>query len=278
MKPSESALIVPKGMKELAWPVDNTIPVLAYAFKRKAEENWSLSHSHTCGQLIALRKGLVTVEAGAARWMFPSPRCVWIPPGYEHCGRSLGSAAGAMVYLSAPACRGLATRPCVFGLSQLLFSVVYRMAAWCPSQDVNAAQKHLIAVLRDEIRRPHHERFHLPMPRDERLARVSHTFLQDVADNRTLDDWAGCANMARRTFMRAFSAEVGMTFGQWRRQARLLAALEMLADGEPVTNAAVAVGYDSVSAFINMFRTVMGSTPQQYLRSQRDPYAREESK
>jgi AraC-like DNA-binding protein len=35
--------------------------------------------------------------------------------------------------------------------------------------------------------------------------------------------------MARRTFMRAFSAQAGTSFDGWRQQARLFAALEMLA-------------------------------------------------
>jgi AraC-like DNA-binding protein len=66
--------------------------------------------------------------------------------------------------------------------------------------------------------------------------------------------------------MRVFSAEVGMTFGRWRQQARLFAAIEMLVEGKSVTEAAVSVGYDSVSAFIQMFRTMLGSTPQAYFQ------------
>ena len=78
------------------------------------------------------------------------------------------------------------------------------------------------------------------------------------------------AGMARRTFMRAFSTEAGMPFGRWRQQARLFAALEMLAERKSVTETAMAVGYDSVSAFIQMFRTSLGATPQAYLRSNRE--------
>jgi transcriptional regulator GlxA family with amidase domain len=73
--------------------------------------------------------------------------------------------------------------------------------------------------------------------------------------------------MARRTFMRSFSAEVGMSFGRWRQQARLFAALEMLAQSKSVTEVAIAVGYDSVSAFIEIFRKMLGTTPQIYFRS-----------
>jgi AraC-like DNA-binding protein len=111
----------------------------------------------------------------------------------------------------------------------------------------------------------------LPLPGDERLARVAHALLDDVGDDRGLDDWAHFAGMSRRAFMRAFSAEVGMSFGRWRQQARLFAALEMLAQGKSVTEAAVAVGYDSVSAFIEMFRKMLGTTPQMYFRSKQEP-------
>ena len=90
--------------------------------------------------------------------------------------------------------------------------------------------------------------------------------LEDVGEDRTLDDWAHLAGMARRTFMRAFSAQVGMSFGRWRQQARLFAALEMLAQSKSVTEVAIAVGYDSVSTFIEMFRTMLGTTPQRYFR------------
>jgi methylphosphotriester-DNA--protein-cysteine methyltransferase len=63
-----------------------------------------------------------------------------------------------------------------------------------------------------------------------------------------------------------FRLDAGMSFGRWRQQARLFAALEMLAQKKSVTEVAIAVGYDSVSAFIEMFRTMLGTTPQTYFR------------
>ena len=52
------------------------------------------------------------------------------------------------------------------------------------------------------------------------------------------------------------------------QQARLFAALEILVQGKSVTEAAIAVGYNSVSAFVETFRAMMRNTPQKYLRSQ----------
>ena len=108
----------------------------------------------------------------------------------------------------------------------------------------------------------------LTIPTEERLARVADALLDDIADDRTLDAWADVAGMARRTFMRAFSAQAGMSFGRWRQQARLFAALEMLAQRKSVTEVSIAVGFDNVSTFIEMFRAMRGTIPQTILSKQ----------
>jgi len=258
-----------KNMEELRRLYDSDTPVLAYDFKRRMVEGWTPEHSHHRGQLVALTQGLLIVETGNERWMFPSQRCAWTPPNCKHAARSVGGAAGSMVDLSPEMCRGLPKTPCVFNTSELLFAIVHRMVGWDLRQPLDAAKKHLIATLRDEIRQPDRQPLRLTIPREERLARVADALLDDVGDDRTLDDWAHLAGMARRTFMRAFSAQAGMSFGRWRQQARLFAALEMLAQSESVTEVAIAVGYDSVSAFIEMFRTMLGTTPQRYFRGRR---------
>src|SRR6266576_1954803 len=236
---------------------------------RRMVEGWTPEHSHHRGQLVALTQGLLIVETGNERWMFPSQRCAWTPPNCKHAARSVGGAAGSMVDLSPEMCRGLPKTPCMFNSSELLFAIVHRMVGWDLRQPLSTAKKRLITTLRDEIRQPDRQPLRLTIPREEGLARVADALLDDVGDDRTLDDWAHLAGMARRTFMRAFSAQAGMSFGRWRQQARLFAALEMLAQSKSVTEVAIAVGYDSVSAFIEMFRTMLGTTPQRYFRGRR---------
>ena len=67
-----------------------------------------------------------------------------------------------------------------------------------------------------------------------------------------------------KTIQRLFMKETGMTFGQWRQQARLLRALELLADGEKIIDIALRLGYDSPGAFATMFRKHFGQTPSQF--------------
>lgn len=260
-----------RNMEELRRLYDSDTPVLAYDFKRRMVEGWTPEHSHARGQLVALTQGVLIVEAGSERWMFPSQRCAWIPPNCRHAARSVGGAAGAMVDVSPEMCRGLPKSPCTFQSSELLFAIVHRMVGWELGQALSPEKKRLITTLRDEIRHPDEQTLRLTIPREERLARVADALLDDVGEDRTLDGWARVAGMSRRTFMRAFSAEAGMSFGRWRQQARLFAALEMLAQRKSVTEVAMAVGYDSVSAFIEMFRTMLGSTPQTYFRGRQEP-------
>ena len=64
----------------------------------------------------------------------------------------------------------------------------------------------------------------------------------------------------------AFLAETGLTIGAWRQRQRLLRALELLAQGEPVTTVALAVGYRTPSAFTAMFHEQLGTTPTRYFQ------------
>jgi AraC-like DNA-binding protein len=61
--------------------------------------------------------------------------------------------------------------------------------------------------------------------------------------------------------------EAGMTVAEWRRRLRLLHAVRLLAEGEPVTTVALEIGYSSVSAFIAVIRKAFGATPGRYATS-----------
>jgi len=58
--------------------------------------------------------------------------------------------------------------------------------------------------------------------------------------------------------------ETGFTFSAWRQRARLLRALEMLAESVPVTTIALELGYSTPSTFISLFKRSFGVTPAAY--------------
>jgi AraC-like DNA-binding protein len=107
------------------------------------------------------------------------------------------------------------------------------------------------------------------MPAEERARQVAEALAADPADGRTLAEWGRQVGASARTLARAFTAGTGLPFGRWRGLLRLQAAIAALAAGEPVSNVARHVGYESPSAFVAAFRRETGMTPAAYFRSDR---------
>lgn len=110
---------------------------------------------------------------------------------------------------------------------------------------------------------------HAPLPSDPRLARVCRKLFDAPSTAIGLDVMAADAGMSRRSFTRNFRVQTGVSFGQWRQQVCLLAAIERLSRGQPVTRVALDLGYESASAFVAAFRRVLDTTPSQYLEVRR---------
>ena len=110
----------------------------------------------------------------------------------------------------------------------------------------------------------------LPMPRDAKLNQLCHALLDAPGDQRPLEAWAATINTSARTLARHFQSETGLSFGAWRQQARVLEAMGRLANGAPVTQVALDLGYESVSAFSAMFRRASGASPSEYRRPAAD--------
>ena len=104
-----------------------------------------------------------------------------------------------------------------------------------------------------------------PLPDDPKLLRVCDLIVKVPADRRSLDDLARIAGMSRRSFTRRFKQETGMSLSLWRQQIRLQEALSMLLTGTPVNIAARNVGYESTSAFTEIFYRTFGVSPGRYV-------------
>ena len=121
-------------------------------------------------------------------------------------------------------------------------------------------------VFLDQLKTTPEVPLHLPQPKSERLQTLTTSLQQNPADNRPLQYWADQIGCSERTLARRFHKETGMTFGQWRQQARLLEALSRIASGQPIASIAQDLGYSSQSAFISMFRKALGKTPTRYFQ------------
>lgn len=109
------------------------------------------------------------------------------------------------------------------------------------------------------------ERFHLPLPSDPRLRTIAEAMAADPADRATIGEWARRVAMSERTLSRLILRETGMSFGRWRQQFQIVFAMERLTGGDLVQSVAFDLGYESVSAFITMFKKLLGHPPGRFL-------------
>ena len=103
------------------------------------------------------------------------------------------------------------------------------------------------------------------LPREPRALAAAEAVLKNPAQCQTLA--ALCANVgvSVRTLERVFRKEVGAHFESWRRQVRLMKAVELLVAGCSVKEAAYGVGYRQCSAFVDAFRRSFGATPKAWI-------------
>jgi predicted enzyme related to lactoylglutathione lyase/AraC-like DNA-binding protein len=104
----------------------------------------------------------------------------------------------------------------------------------------------------------------LPLPRDPRALRLAHHLLSSPADKQGLESLVILTGPSLRTLQRCFFEETGMTIEAWRQKARLVHSASALAEGASVTDASLACGYESLSAYIAAFRRQFGVTPKRF--------------
>jgi AraC-like DNA-binding protein len=225
-------------------------------------------HAHADhAQLVYVAQGVLTVRAGGERWVVPTGRAVWVPPGERHGLEAAGRVAAKHLYLPRRLAAVLPARCRVVHVSPLLRELVLELADGEPLRASVPRERRAIAFLVDQIATVPVVPLTLSFPEDPRARRLADVLQASPEDRAGVDLLARRAGASRRTLERLFAAETGLTIGRWRQQARLLRALELLGERRSVSEVAPAVGYDSPSAFIAMFTAALGTTPSRYFKT-----------
>src|SRR5207244_5587530 len=94
---------------------------------------------------------------------------------------------------------------------------------------------------------------------------------EDPSDRSTLAQWASRVALSESSLARLVARETGLTFGRWRQQLHLIVAIRELASGASVQQVSADLGYESVTAFITMFKKALGKPPAAYISSVAQP-------
>ncbi len=238
---------------------------------------WFDRHRHPQHQIVWASRGVLAVEAGGGQWVLPPTRALWIPGGLPHRTGTPDGAAMRGIFVEPDRCPVRFTAPTLLRVDRLLHELFDYLTGgglentrapeiFLHSADPLAAdrRRRAEAVVFDLLEPVEVVPVGAPLPTDPRARAVADALLRDPADDRTLAQFAPDATASARTLARLFLAETGITFGQWRTQARLAASLPLLAGGLPLARIAERVGYGSASAYVAAFHRAVGVSPGRY--------------
>ena len=152
-------------------------------------------------------------------------------------------------------------------MSPLLSELLLKGAGFGVNWLHGGAQERLLRVALDQVSTLSIEPLSLPKAKDKRILRICNALLANPSNGTDLREWAQVVGASERTLTRTFKLDTGIGFAQWRKQCRLLHAVELLAGGATVTEVALSVGYLDISAFSRDFKMALGLTPGKYFDS-----------
>ncbi|MDQ0104830.1 AraC-like DNA-binding protein [Paenarthrobacter nicotinovorans] len=232
-------------------------------FECATPATWT-EHVHETHELLWGARGVLTVEADDGFFAVPSTLGLWIPAGVAHAVKSTQGTGFYCSHIDAQVAPALAHRTVAVTVPAAAQELLRHMSTFDMDDSIRRRSEHVVVGLLEVVdSRP----MLLPMPTDPRLELMARALLDDPALDRSLEEWSVVVAVSVRNLSRLFHKETGMTFAQWRIHARVRVALGLLAAGYPVSSVSRRVGYNNPSAFVQVFRKVMGHTPGWYVAS-----------
>lgn len=222
-------------------------------------------HRHDMHQLQYAFEGSMALEDAHGRHLLPRSLAGWIPAGTRH-RNSLHRIRSVSVLIAPESVADTSERVRILHGSPLMRAMLAEAARWPLGHPLDATgTAFFLAFARlcgEWITQ--HAPLTLPSSTDPALARALSHVSADPAGSQ-MHTAARMAGLSERTLRRRCQLQLGMGWDEYRRRARLLAAVEALtASDHGIARIAADAGFASQSAFSRAFRRLMGQSPQEF--------------
>ena len=221
------------------------------------------SHKHAAGQIYWLDHGIMVIETTLSQWTVTPGTVGWFPPGLEHSAWVPRNVTGHSLYIDPPACINFPLYAGIYGADAFTTALLNR----CQNSGSHSTpdyQETLLKLLGYELMQCTALPLELRLPTDRRARNVANELLNNPASHLDQSQLAQQFGLSVRSLSRLFNQQAGLSFSQWRQQAKILASLQWILAGLPVYEVASLSGYSNVSAYIDVFRQRFGKTPAQF--------------
>ena len=241
-----------------------SISTLAYEYPRGFQVP---EHAHGSDQLVYAIRGVMEVSAGPGIWLIPPHFGMWIPARTFHSVKMPGAVSMRTLYMR----RGLGSRSpatcTVFHIAPLLRELIVETVRIKELRMRDRLHRALRDLLLSQLETASPLPISLTLPQDSRARAVADAVIGNPGERQSLATMCRSASASVRTIQRVFRREVGLDFEFWRRQVRLMKAVELLVSGHSVKDVGFSLGYRQPTAFVEMFRGILGTTPGAWIKA-----------
>ncbi|GMA28692.1 helix-turn-helix transcriptional regulator [Arenivirga flava] len=214
-------------------------------------------HAHRLHELVWVRGGTMTVRSGRSIVTVPEGSGLWLPAGTEHSGRITAAAVLCDAQFDPARSPVALADVTVVEIRPVLGALLTHLQR----DDLQPPERLRAEAVVFDLIRPARRTFVLAVPDGGRISAMVEHLLDDPADPRSGADWARELGLSERSLTRAFRAQTGLSYLQWRQTLRVQSALTLLGEGAQVQEVAEQLGYAQPSTFIAAFRRITGTTP-----------------
>ncbi len=211
----------------LGFVTDPLKPILPFALD-VFETQCAEIHKHPRAQLIYSCKGTMKVMVKNSIWLVSSNQSIWVPGMYEHQVFFLKSNHIRNLFIDPSVSVQLPDSCLAFDVSPFLRELILKVVNIGDSYNLDSPEGRLINVLLDEIKAIKPTRFFLPISDELHVKKVMDILISNPGDKRNIEEFADLTYVSSRTLARLFIRETGLTFGDWRKQVRVIAAIEKI--------------------------------------------------
>lgn len=218
-------------------------------------------HQHAWGEFVYSFSGVMEIKVAEHHYLAPPQYGIWLPPGVQHVGLNRYEACHCSLYIAPEQCSALPRTPCALTVSPLVRALLDHLHQQPAEKPIGPRTARLLRVLVDQLALAPCAGSYLPNSDDAALGAVLRLLQAQPGDKRSLAELARAAHTTERTLMRRAQRDLGMSLAEWRQRLRVVKAMALLEAGQSVETIALDLGYSSASAFITMFRRLVGTTP-----------------
>jgi AraC-like DNA-binding protein len=239
------------------------ISTLSYEYPRAYQVP---EHAHGSDQLIYAIRGVMQVSVGRCLWLIPPHFGMWIPARIRHSISMPNAVSMRTLYMRRGLSAKLPLTCTVLHITPFLRELIVEAVRLRELRTRDRLHGALRDLLLAKLENASPMAMSLTLPEDPRARAVADNVIANLAGRLPLAQMCASVGASVRTVQRIFRREVGSDFESWRRQARLMKAVELLVGGHSVKQVGFALGYSQPTAFVEMFRGILGTTPGAWIK------------